>query len=447
MSASEKRTTMVSVQLRSSLIRKARAAAYQGSTGSCLEQPDNQAENRTEQMAFYMEAHIGQAAGTLLWPASYKRLVQHSADVEKKLRRSLRVITQTHEALKVAMAASGGIVLVLSIFVLLIGALVGSAFGIFFSADDKEDYTVRTAIREIDQEYTSRLNTIKAGNYYDELELSGTRTGWREILAVYAVKCALDASDPVDVVTMTPEKQRKLSEVFWDMNELTYEVSTRTETEIEESTDEDGNAIEEEVEYTIYTLHIRVQGKAPVETAAQYSFTPDQQEQLQELLSPEYRELWSLVLYGVSIGGGGEGESDDIVAVALSQVGNVGGEPYWSWYGFSYRVEWCACFVSWCANEVGFIEAGIIPMFSYCPTGAGWFQSRGQWAGPNSTPSPGYLIFYDWENDGEIDHVGIVESCEGSVIHTIEGNTGDACRRFTYLVGTSFIAGYGMPDY
>ena len=81
-------------------------------------------------------------------------------------------------------------------------------------------------------------------------------------------------------------------------------------------------------------------------------------EYLAELLADENNSLWSQVLYGIM------GTDDQIVTVALSQIGNMGGEPYWSWYGFNSRVEWCACFVSWCANECGYIDAGVIRIFS-----------------------------------------------------------------------------------
>ena len=105
--------------------------------------------------------------------------------------------------------------------------------------------------------------------------------------------------------------------------------------------------------------------------ADQFGFNEDQREQMAELLADENNSLWSQVLYGIT---GGDGE---IVTVALSQVGNVGGEPYWSWYGFGSRVEWCACFVSWCANECGYIEAGVIPKFAACASqGVPWFQER-----------------------------------------------------------------------
>lgn len=136
-----------------------------------------------------------------------------------------------------------------------------------------------------------------------------------------------------------------------------------------------------------------------------------------------------------------------IVELALSQVGQEGGQPYWSWYGFNGRVEWCACFVSWCANECGYIEAGIIPKFSLCSDGVDWFMAQGQWQPNTYEPVAGDIIFFDWKADGTIDHVGIVEYCENGVVHTVEGNSGDACRQREYTVGSSSIYGYGLPAY
>ena len=140
-----------------------------------------------------------------------------------------------------------------------------------------------------------------------------------------------------------------------------------------------------------------------------------------------------------------------IVEVARSQIGNVGGEPYWSWYGFTERVEWCACFVSWCANKCGYINSGIIPKFSGCINGVDWFKGRGQWIGNSFEPSPGMIIFFDWDDedgqDGNADHVGIVEKVENGRVYTIEGNTSDSCRQRSYPVGYYQILGYGIPDY
>lgn len=140
-----------------------------------------------------------------------------------------------------------------------------------------------------------------------------------------------------------------------------------------------------------------------------------------------------------------------LVEVAKSQLGNVGGEPYWSWYGYGGRVEWCACFVSWCANQCGYIDRGIIPKFAGCGTGVDWFKARCQWLDGSATPAPGNIIFFDWPDDygvldGNSDHVGIVEKVEGGRVYTIEGNSCDACQRNSYPVGNYQILGYGMPN-
>lgn len=149
------------------------------------------------------------------------------------------------------------------------------------------------------------------------------------------------------------------------------------------------------------------------------------------------------MLYGIT------GTDDQIVTVALSQIGNMGGEPYWSWYGFNSRVEWCACFVSWCANECGYIDAGVIPKYAGCVNGVNWFKERGQWLDNSAEPTPGMIIFFDWadENgqDGQPDHTGIVQKVENGRVYTVEGNSGDSVRQNSYLVGYYEILGYGMP--
>lgn len=141
------------------------------------------------------------------------------------------------------------------------------------------------------------------------------------------------------------------------------------------------------------------------------------------------------------------GGNQVIVDIAATQIGNKGGKPYWSWYGFNGRVAWCACFVSWCADQCGYIDAGIIPKFSLCSDAVAWFKKNGQWQDRNYVPQAGDLIFFDWENNGRTDHVGIVEKCENSVVYTIEGNSGDACKRQHYAVGSKKIYGYGVPLY
>lgn len=148
--------------------------------------------------------------------------------------------------------------------------------------------------------------------------------------------------------------------------------------------------------------------------------------------------------YGRAFTSGG---NQAIVEVALTQLDNEGGEPYWSWYGFDSRVEWCACFVSWCADQCGYIDSGIIPKFSLVSDGVAWFSGNGQWQDRSYEPSAGDLIFFDWDSDGSPDHVGIVEKCENSIVYTVEGNSGDACKQHQYAVGSSSVYGYGMPAY
>ena len=148
--------------------------------------------------------------------------------------------------------------------------------------------------------------------------------------------------------------------------------------------------------------------------------------------------------YGRAFTSGG---NQAIVEVALTQLGNEGGQPYWSWYGFDGRVEWCACFVSWCADQCGYLECGIVPKFAGCVDGANWFKGNGQWQDRNYEPTAGNIIFFDWDSDGIIDHVGIVKRCENGIVYTVEGNSGDACRQNQYGVGSSSIYGYGIPAY
>lgn len=349
------------------------------------------------------------------------------------------------KALITAIAAGGWVVALVIIVICLIGLLVASCFGIFFSGEDSSTgQTMPDVVREINQEYQDRLDEIKTSVSHDVLEMSGSRAVWREVLAVYAVKTTADPEGGQEVATMDEEKKELLKEIFWAMNEISHHTETMTETVTTESDDGNGNITTTEETVTRTYLYITVSHKTVDEMADEYGFTTGQREQLAELLAEEYNSLWSSVLYGI---GAGDGE---IVTVALSQVGNIGGEPYWSWYGFSGRVEWCACFVSWCANECGYIEAGVIPKFALCDDGAAWFQERGLWQDNSYEPRPGDIIFFDWASDGQdgsTDHVGIVERVEDGVVYTVEGNSGDSCRQNSYTVGYYEICGYGTPAY
>ena len=138
---------------------------------------------------------------------------------------------------------------------------------------------------------------------------------------------------------------------------------------------------------------------------------------------------------------GGNGQ---IVSVALTQLGNEGGQKFWSWYGFDSHVAWCACFASWCGDQAGLIENGKMPKFSLCDDGIAWFQSKRKWKSRGYSPAPGTLIFFDWNGDGTSDHVGIVEKTEGSTVYTVEGNSSDAVNQRSYDINNGTIMGYGI---
>lgn len=355
---------------------------------------------------------------------------------------AVKAIIAGTKALIAAIAAGGWIAVVVILVICLIGMLVGSVFGIFFSGEDSGNgMTMQTVVQEINTEYDSRLDEIKNENAYDVLEMSGSRAVWKEVLAVYSVKTTTDPDNPQEVATMDDNKKQLLTDIFWEMNKISSRTESKTETVITETDDGHGNIVQTETTQTRTYLYITVSHKTAEEMADQYGFDDEQRQMLSELLADENNSLWSQVLYGISVSDG------EIVSVALSQVGNVGGQPYWSWYGFNSRVEWCACFVSWCANECGYIENGIIPKFAGCIQGSEWFMERGQWQDGSFTPEAGQIIFFDWEGDGLTDHVGIVERVENGTVYTVEGNSGDACRQNSYSIGSSVIYGYGIPAY
>lgn len=148
--------------------------------------------------------------------------------------------------------------------------------------------------------------------------------------------------------------------------------------------------------------------------------------------------------------------NSEIILVAKAQIGNEGGDKFWKWYGFEEHVHWCACYVSWCANECGYIDKGIIPKFAVCTDGINWFKNKNQWhdRGDSYYPIIGDIIFFDWydENgtqDGNCDHVGIVTRTDitNRTIYTIEGNTSNKCAERMYSFDDVQVMGYGCPKY
>lgn len=382
--------------------------------------------------------------------AAAKAAVATAKATAKAVAAAVKATIAAVKALVAAIAAGGWVAVLAIVIICLIGLLVGSVFGIFFSGEDTgTGQTMQTAVQEINAEYEDQLTTIRSNNAYDILEMSGTRAVWREVLAVYAVKTTTDPDNPQDVASMDDSKKALLKDIFWAMNTISSRTANETRNLTTETDDGSGNIVETTTPTAVTVLYITVTHKTAEEMADYYGFNEEQRAQLAELLADEYQSLWSAVLYGIGTGDG------LIVEVALAQIGNVGGEPYWSWYGFGSRVEWCACFVSWCANESGYIEAGIIPKFSGCISGSNWFKDRGLWQDNSYEPRPGDIIFFDWDDpdgfsgpqDGLTDHVGIVERVENGIVYTVEGNSGDRCQENHYSIGYYEIYGYGTPMY
>lgn len=287
---------------------------------------------------------------------------------------AVKAIIAATKALVAAIAAGGWVAVAVIVVICLIALICGSVFGIFFSAEDSgTGMSMQTAVQEINADYDAKMEAEKNSVAYDNMEISGGRAVWKDVLAVYAVKTNTDKDNPQEVATMDESKKQILSDIFWEMNSISSRSESHSETEITETDDGNGNIVQTETTVTKTTLYITVSHLTVNEMADLYGFDAGQREYLAELLKDENNSLWAAVLYGIRY------SEDPIVTVALSQVGNVGGEPYWSWYGFGSRVEWCACFVSWCADQCGYIDTGVVPKYAGCVNGVQWFKDRGQW--------------------------------------------------------------------
>ena len=258
------------------------------------------------------------------------------------------------------------------------------------------------------------------------------------------------------------EVQDELQKIFEQQYKLTLtktvEVRYRTETRTDTWTDEKGNSHSDtytvEVPYNYYILNVKLTNNS-INTVANSLLTAEQLQMYNVYLQTKGNKPLlfgggsvdgspSTDLSGVKFVNGERTGNQNTVNIALSQVGNVGGQPYWSWYGFDSRVEWCACYVSWVLNQAGYGE----PKFAACQSqGIPYFSSNGRWASRGYKDlAPGDVVFFDWEGDGSSDHVGIVIGTDGSRVYTVEGNSGNACKVRDYDLNSSVIMGYGLMN-
>ena len=197
---------------------------------------------------------------------------------------ALRSIIAAAQSLLAAIAAGGSTVVAMVLVICLIGLLVVSPFGIFFSGEDSgTGYTMPEAVSVLNGEFAARIEQIKAENPYDELDMDNAGSAamisnWRDVLAVYAVRTTTDNASPDEVATLTEEKMEILREIFWDMNAISYHLETFSGGE-----DEGDTAI----------LHITVTVKDHLQMADEYRFSADQRKLLEELMQPEYQGLFA----------------------------------------------------------------------------------------------------------------------------------------------------------
>ena len=328
--------------------------------------------------------------------------------------------------------------------------MINGIVGTSYTSEDADLVAVENNYAALETDLQRRIDNIERDNPgYDEYRYDLDSIGHNPHELASYLTALLQTYTPA---TAQAEIQR-IFELQYTLT-LTEEVEIRYRTET--STDpETGETTTEEVPYEYFILNIKLENK-PISELAPGLLTPEQLEMFRVYLetsgnkplifgggSPDGNP--SEDLSGVQLVNGTRPGNTAVVDRAKSQVGNVGGQPYWSWYGFNSRVEWCACFVSWCYNQAGKSE----PRFAGCQSqGVPWFQSRGQWGARGyENIAPGDAIFFDWDGDGSADHVGLVIGTDGERVYTVEGNSGDACKIKSYPVNYGCIKGYGLMNW
>ncbi|SFE52953.1 CHAP domain-containing protein [Peptostreptococcaceae bacterium pGA-8] len=322
--------------------------------------------------------------------------------------------------------------------------------GTSYTSEDSDLVAVENAYAAMENELQGKIDSVKKDHPgYDEYkyELDGIGHNPHELASILTAKHQSYTLSKV---------QTDLQEIFGKQYSFTLKEEIQVRYKTETHTDPDtGETTEEEVPYNYYILHVRLK-TTPLSDIAREILNEEQLKMYGVYLetsgnkplvfgggSPDGSA--SEDLSGVHFVNGTRPGNPELVNLAKKQVGNVGGYPYWSWYGFKGRVEWCACFVSWCYNKAGKSE----PRFAACQTqGVPWFTSRGQWGARGyKNIAPGDSIFFDWDGDGGADHVGIVIGTDGSRVYTVEGNSGDACKIKSYDLNSGYIKGYGLMNW
>ena len=332
----------------------------------------------------------------------------------------------------------------------LFSGLMNGVLGTSYTSEDSDLVAVENNYAAMENELQQRIDNIER-DYpgYDEYRYDLDNIGHNP----HALASYLTAL----LQSYTPQSAQAELERIFDMQytlTLTEEVEIRYRTET--STDpETGETTTEQVPYEYYILHVSLTNR-DITTIAPEVLTAEQLQMFRVYLETSGNKPLlfgggsadtsaSEDLRGVQFVNGTRPGNPQLVELAKGQVGNVGGAPYWSWYGFDSRVAWCACFVSWCYGQAGLSE----PRFAACQSqGVPWFTSHGQWGARGyENIAPGDAIFFDWDLDGSADHVGLVIGTDGNRVYTVEGNSGDACKIKSYPLDYACIKGYGLMNW
>ncbi|MGI5848872.1 MAG: NlpC/P60 family protein [Christensenellales bacterium] len=344
-----------------------------------------------------------------------------AAAAAKAVTAIVKAIIAAVKALIVAIAAGGWVAVLIIIVVAVIALILGSAFGIFFSDEAGDGIPISQAVTEISADFQAKIDgkidELSSGGLYDEVKIvyegdidgdSAVCNNWTDVLTVFAVKYM---GENVEVITITPEKVDELKNVFYEMNEL----STCTETIVEETTVTNDDDEEETVTHTTLIIYVKVNSLTYEEGAAAYNFTTEQIEIADEMMSPDYYTLYAELL-GVDLLGGADlteiisnlplgTEGAEVVKAAVTKLG----APYVMGAKGPYKFD-CSGLAYWAINEVD-PELGSI-MYTNAAGQAKWCIENGKAIG-RSELQPGDLIF--WQNLScpgcsrwnEIHHVGI----------------------------------------
>ena len=194
----------------------------------------------------------------------------------------------------IGMLAAGGAAAVVAIVIIcLVGLLVTSIFGIFFSSEktSKNGITMKDVVAECNKEFGDKLETIQKQNPHDEYILEGNMSSWRDVLLIYTVKQS-NGTNKQEVITVDNTKKALIKQIFWDMNEITSEVKTET---VKSSS---VNTTDVEPDSQKRVLHIYVKSKTADEMKTKYNFSPQQLMQYNELSSNKYANLWNYAIFG-----------------------------------------------------------------------------------------------------------------------------------------------------